>query len=625
LIPLYINSEKVKSATQAELVKLMNLAVQNQYGSSNVAKFNQASIHQKILLLDDLDICPLGNQGKEKFLSFLQGRFEKAIVTVGENFEISELISGSSSLALADFEHYIILPFGYERRSELVRKWNAIGINDVITNNQFLEWCSKAEKLIADARLQYVASTVPIFVLSLLQASTSGIVQEMQNSSFAHYFYYLIVGAFERAGIRKSDMGRYLSFCTHLSWFIRKNGQSQEITDDQFRIFTADYSQEWTLTEFSEIRDTLLESRLLERASGAYRFSYPYAYYYFLGKYVSTFGMTKEVKDYVDYCIGNLYARECANTLLFVAHHSEDSHILDRIVAVLYTHCRDRKPVTFSKEDIASIAGMVANAPSLVYKSETPMESRNEVNRIMDENDDGHDGLVDTPKQNGERRELMEEIISLSKTIEIAGALLTNQFSSLTRPKKNDGIRAVFDGSLRAIREFYAQMEEGSEKVVQEVADRLSSKKHQLTPSEANTIARTAIAWLLRIVTTSYVVKAGDHLSSPDLSDNIRDVVAKNPTLAYRLIEVSQKLDSPLDLPRLELNSLIKDEEDNPCVMSVLQMLVLQRMYMYETRYDDKDWALEVFGLSGRSNSIELRHNKRIAVASSGSGASPHK
>lgn len=612
LLPVYIDGHRIKSSIPEDLHKMLVKAIIEQYGENNLAPFEQASVERKIILIDDFDKTPLQSQYKDRLHKFIDEGFCIRILTVGENFEFGELIAAEQLSHLAMYTHYKILPFGYERRGELVKKWNRIGLTEVTTNDQWLLACSMAEKLIEGARLQHVATTVPIMVLSLLQISSSGVTKEMHNSSFAHYFYFLIVGALESAGVKPDGLSKYLGFATHLSWFIKLNGNDLEITEEQFKEFCRDYSAKWTSSDPKEMLETLCRARILDNPNDAICFTYQYSYYYFLGRYSNSFINTEEVKSYLAYCIQNLYVRECANTLLFLAHHSDNSFVLDGVITALANHFPDAAPATFSKEDVAKVTSLMANAPTIIYRQKNPVAHRDDVNKFKDANDFDGDGLLSAPKPTGERRDLVEEVTSLSKTMEIAGVLLTNHFSSLTRERKNSAIGHIFEGGLKLIRDFYDFIERDPDRIVKEITERSQSKIRGLTTTQAEAEARHAIAWLVKIVSVSWIEKAGTHVTSADLRDNVAEVIAASPSLALRLIEISQRLDGPGRLPQASMKAIIKTEHDNPCVMSVLQLLVLKRLYMYDTDHDDKDWAISTFQLGAASNRIELTRNHLI-------------
>jgi hypothetical protein len=155
-LPLYLDAIKIKSSTPAELERLFSAAIVDQYGQKNVASYQQAPSEKKILLLDNFDQCPLNAKYKGALYEFIGTGFKSRILTVSENFEINEILAEEKLTAIAEFARYRILSFGFERRGELVRKWNKIGSTEVTSTNEWLEACDHAEKLIETTRLRHV-------------------------------------------------------------------------------------------------------------------------------------------------------------------------------------------------------------------------------------------------------------------------------------------------------------------------------------------------------------------------------------------------------------------------------------------------------------------------------------
>lgn len=612
-LPLFVNGSKIKSCSLSEIERQLTSALSAQYGDLNKIGFEQASKTKKILLLDDLDLSSLNRASRSKFLEIVIPRFSRVIITVGENYELAEFFDGDAIGELTLFNHYKILELGHERRSELIKKWNSLGTDETISHNQLLAMCDQAEDLIESARLQHIASTVPIFVLSLLQAAGSGFTKNQQDSSFAHYYYFLVIGALEQGGIKPDDMAPYLAACTHLSWFIKKHGHEHQISKYQFDKFINEYSDKWTQTDGPLLLQTLISANLINHDGDCLAFSYPYAYYYFLGRYTNLAIAEDDVKEYLRHCMKHLYVRECANTLIFLAHNSGNSVVLDHIVGALDEHFPNKNPVTLSKEDVKSVAKLMAIAPSIKYKAQKPEEYRRNQAQKRDEKNANHDGLAEKPNGNDKPRDIFQEMVSLNKSIEIAGALLTHQYSNYSRLKKDAAVKAIFDSSLRAVSEFYSLFEEHSEMLVRAVSFRAKTRGNGLTSEQAELQTRYAIGFLLSAIGTAFVTKAGMHVTTKAISSNVADVMGSNPTCAYRLIRIAQDLQRPSRLPRLEIKKLINEESENPCVMGVLQLLILKRMYIYETDFDDKDWAISTFHVGGSEKSIEMRHRNPSA------------
>ena len=602
MLPLILKGKDIKRSNIQEIKRCIDNAISEQYGALNQLKFQQASQSKKILFIDDFTHSPIKNGATIDVLRALKAGFHRTIVTVGDNFELTEIFAGDSGISFAEYDQYQISALGYERRSELVRKWVSIGADETQSPNDVLKLIDDAENLIESTRVRHITPSVPIYVLSLLQASASGLSKELHSSSFAHYYYFLIVGALEKGGVKINEMAPYIAACTHLSWFIKMNGEEFGISSSEYERFVAGYSTEWTTTDPRQLLDVLVAARLIEVDGGAIRFAYPYSYYYFLGRYASISMNLPEVLEYLQYCMKHLYVRECANTLLFLAHHTGTSVVLDYIVKSISSHFANQNPMTFAKEDVKTVSTLMAAAPAIKYVAQKPADFRKKSAQFKDQQVES-DGLIDKPSP---KPDLFQDVVSLMKSIEIAGALLTHQFSNYQNAKKTDAIKQIFDGSMRAVREIFSLFERNTDELVASlvVRDRHNSSTND---EQAELRTRLAIGMLLRLIAAGLVNKAGVHLTSIDLAGHVDELTAANPTQAYRLIKISQHLQRPNRLPRLEIERLVREERDNPCVMGPLQLLVLQRMYMFETDFDDKDWAMATFGLGGAAKALELR------------------
>lgn len=610
-LPLLFRGEKVKAGHAADINPLLRNAVCEQYGDSNLVAYLQSPNDRKVFLFDDFDRVNLAPERKNKLLSALRARCSRILLTVGENFAVRELFGGGDLLDAQGYKFYKLLPLGHARRHEMIKKWIRIGGVESTDHNEFLRACDEAEQLIESTKLQYVATTVPIFVLSLLQANSSGVAAEAQNSAFAHYYYFLIVGALDSAQVPKDELGLILAVCNHLSWYIKSVGDDQQaINLVDFRKFVKKYSDEWSTISEKEILQVLLRSRLMTQDGDTLRFTYPYTYYYFLGKYASVSVNEPDVRQYIEYCLENLYARECANTLLFLAHHTGDSSILTQLISAVSGHFAKVKPVTLAKTEVGKISELLAQAPQITYQERKPDEFRKARAEERDRYEN-HDGLANGPID-GER-DTFHEVISLLKAIEISGILLTHQFSNYSRGVKNESIRAIFDSSLRAIQDLFDHFRDTAD-LVDAVLAKVRSKTKDVNAEEAEKIIRNGIAFILRMMTTSFIMKAGAAVKSTDLSDNVQAVIDNSPTPAYRLIKLGQDLQRPGKIPRIEINRLIRDEGSNPAVMGVLQLLILFRLYMFETSFDDKHWAISLFNLGGQRTRVEVGRTSKYPV-----------
>jgi hypothetical protein len=609
MLPVFIKGKDLKSSTRSEVDKVVAAAVKVQYGEKNSLQLAQADLKSKVFLIDDLDESAVKASGRAQLINRLKAMGAKLYVTAGTAYALAELFDSDGSAEFEGFVRYQISPLGYERRGELIRKWVSIGRDETDTTDNLLKTVDEAEQLIESAKIQHIASTVPIYVLSLLQAAASGLSRELHNSSFAHYYYFLIVGALEKAGLSPEQMGPYLSVCTHLSWHIKRFGSSEHKIDlDEFRRFVESYSARWTDTDADSLLKVLVESRLVESDSGYLSFTYPYAYFYFVGRYASISTGDSEVRQYLQFCVEHLYVRECANTLLFLAHHTGNSDVLDHVVEGLRDKFSQRAPAELSRAEAQMLGELLSNAPQVKFKQRSPLQYRREIAIEQDESP-ATDGLACSPAPG---RDLFHDIIATIKALEIAGALLTHQYHNYEKSKKSLAIEEMFDASLRTLAELFGYFQKEPARLIESVASRISNRS-PMSRDLAVQEARVQIGLLLRALAAGMLVRAGAHISSENLAGLVSALVTKRNTPAYRLIKISQRLQKPGRFDRAEIERLVRTEAENPCVMGPLQLLVLHRLYMYETDFDDSDWALSTFKLgTSTQRTMELKRQRRL-------------
>ncbi|MBK7491531.1 MAG: hypothetical protein IPI17_05615 [Nitrosomonas sp.] len=124
-------------------------------------------------------------------------------------------------------------------------------------------------------------------------------------------------------------------------------------------------------------------------------------FYYLKGQYLSENLLDPGVRDYIGHCCQHLYVRDHANTVLFLAHHTNDDFVLKAIAEALHNLFKGRNPIKFDG-DTGVINQLIADAPKLIYSGETPTEHRARRNTIEDQMDDDHDGLAESEEESKE-------------------------------------------------------------------------------------------------------------------------------------------------------------------------------------------------------------------------------
>ena len=608
-VPLYVKGKDLRRSTDAEIDAAVRHAVQHQYGASQVIAFDQLSSSKKLLLLDDFDDGPMkAANARADLLSSLRRRFGHIVVTVGNMFEVREMLEGDKSRALVSLEHYVMQPFGHVLRAQLVSRWVSLCTDGTVSAATLLARRDQAEKLMNAVMTKAVIPSVPLYLLTLLQSMEAGRGGDFKDSGLGYYYQFLLTEAFQSSGVKADKLTEVFQYAGQLAWeFHAKNRRDLSIAE--LKDFNNRFSKEWHTVEFQPRLDVLVEARVLAKVGEDYAFRYPYIYYFLKGQVLSEKLGDIDVRAYIAHCCGHLYVRDHANTVLFLAHHTNDNYVLDCIADGMRSLFRTCQPLTF-KGDTDGVARFISAAPQLKYSGETPQKHRERRNELADKLDDGHDGLAECEEES-ENLSLLAQMTMLFKTTEILGQVLKNQYSKIPRTRKGKLIEELFDGPLRALHDFFDFCEKNPDALDAVVEAALRKKNKVLGDEERKTIARKAVGSVVQVITFAFVWRTVQSANSESLVEDVRDVVKRRASPAFKLIEMGMVLDSPKALPRPQLKQLHKEIQSDFLANRLLQMMLLNRLYMFKTSEQDMQWLHEEMQLDlGMQHAITYRENR---------------
>jgi hypothetical protein len=193
----------------------------------------------------------------------------------------------------------------------------------------------------------------------------------------------------------------------------------------------------------------------------------------------------------------------------------------------------------------------------------------------------------------------------LYKTVQILGQILKNQYSKIPRARKIELVDQLFQGPLRALRDFWSFLEQYPDALAADIETALR-RRDRIDDKEARMkVARTVVAAIVEMVTVSFFLRAAESANSESLNEEVRSVVSRNKTLAYRLIELLITLDSPRPIPRGQIKRLNREASDDPVASRLIRVMVLRRLYMFRTAEKDMQWL---------ANELDLDITKTHAI-----------
>lgn len=607
-LPLYILGSNIKRPAIDEIEGAIRRAVIAQYGQDALLAFAQTSKSKKILFFDDFDDCPVrADAARAQILERLEERFQCVLMTVGPLFEMNEIASdGRLDSQIRGFEKFQLQAFGNVKRSELVRRWFEIHADLSIDDGEVLGKRDTAEKLISGVMNKSLISHTPLYMLTLLQSMEDGRSGELKDSALGHYYQFLLTGALQREGVRAEKLSLYYQYCAHLAWEFHISNK-QSLSSTALREFNERYTANWSTIELGPTLDLLVRAHVLSRSDDFYSFRYPYIYYFLKGYYINEHIDVEGMREYVMSCCTHLYVRDNANTVLFLAHHASGDFVVSQIAASLHDLFSEQSAIEL-EEDTAAVTILISKAPEMSYSGGTPEEHRRKRDEVDDhhrEHKDAGDGLMEKPELGGELS-LAAKLATLMKTSEILGQVLKDQYARIPRARKAELISEIFNGSLRAMGDFFSFMTNHSEKLVHGLRTMIAEEGRTERNEENEAAARLWVANLVQGVTVGLVMRAAQNAGSLDLREDVAAVVQSNSTMAYRMVELATYMDSARPIPRSIVEGIYRDSEANIVVRQVLTILVLHRLYMFKTSESDMNWL---------AAKIKLRMETQKAIA----------
>lgn len=587
-LPIYLNGIDLKPS-EKDMTSSIEKAIVLQYGESSKNVIIQSDKSKIVYLVDDFDLINVAGKHREKIVDYLSRRASAIVITASPLFDIEEAIQRSSSSLLVEMKEYEILEFGHKLRFDLIHKWSSIGEAVGRSSRELIKEIDTVEKAITAILGKNMVSSSPLYILTMLQTQEAGkIASDLQTTGFGEYYKMLITKSFGKAGVRARELLEYHAFCSAFAWELCEKG-SHEVTKDEFEEISNKYSSEYHRRDFTERLRVLLEAKILQIFSGGYSFSYPYLYYYYLGKHIGDrviYDPPVE-KKFIHYC-DHLYVKDYGNTILFAAYHNPGPKIYEAVARVLSLLFLDKSPLDLAK-DTAQLVNLISHAPMLTYSDSDVIENRRNANEARDK--------VDTPSsarpltsQEAEDPHLglASRLNLLFKTVDILGQILKNQYATIDAKTKERLLIQAFDGPMRALADFIEFVEKNPDALILEIERAISKKSPDMSESDRKRMATEVAFFFISTICFAFIYKPMLSVTSEHLMPLISSLSKKSGSGSYKLIEVAGAMEIYNDIPFKLLGEVARQSRGNPYMEHILKRIGLHYLYRFKTRDKDK-------------------------------------
>jgi len=304
---------------------------------------------------------------------------------------------------------------------------------------------------------------------------------------------------------------------------------------------------------------------------------------------------------------------------MFLTHHTKDRFVIDEVLGIAKAVFKNTKALDFGK-DTEIVSNLVGSTPKAVLHHIDVEKNRERIHNIRDELEE-EEGRKEEKKPVPsdapiEKLDYASQITLAFKAVEILGQILRNYYGSLKLPIKSEVLHESYTTPLRILHEFFDEFNRNAEAFVEAVKKMLEKKKTDIGQEKREDVARKVIFDIVGMITFGVIKKISSATGSENVKELSARVLGKDPSDAYRLIDISMKLDFPGNLPFDEIDGLVKRFKGNVFATRLLQSLVLAHLYMFETSDIDKQRLAASLGLEMkvqrgidvRSKSTKLLH-----------------
>lgn len=612
-ISVFIDGKTITTSILKNPQKIIDEYFVEQYNKHDLHKFTQHEKRDVFIIIDDFDKSKINSEYKIEFIQSIKRLYKNFIIFSNDSLEIEVLSNSKMNLAFEEFELLKIVECGCVISDKLIEQWITLGKHGLLNRKDINDKKHEIMQLIDTTIGKNFIPRFPIYLLTILQAIEAGAASELQGSAYCHYYHYLIVQALGNSNIKPNEFELYFSYLSNLAFELFKKEQ-HDISFEELTEFNISFCKIKEISiDTHRILGTLIKSKIICNENNIYYFSQNYLYYYFVSKYFSEKIDTDEVKNIIKSISKRLYRTEFANIIIFLIHHSKKPFISDQVLREAKSLFSKISATTFSKEEIQTFNKLIEKDVRFLIEEKSQDDARKEILEAKDDN-----AKLQKNKKD-ESCSITEEIkdldifskINLSfKLIEILGQICKNYWASIDGPIKYSLLEEACLLGLRSLKILLKDMEDYSEILFLQIKERIEEKK-LVGREHIDSITKKIIFDFATLLSFSFVTKISKGIASKDLNISITKIYEQNKTEATKLIKIASQLQFKDGLDSNELIKFNDSLHDNLLLRSILRMLVIKHLYIFDVGFKLKQRICEKLNIGvKKQKEISIEHKR---------------
>jgi hypothetical protein len=577
VVPLLLSGRELKDARPEAVHALIDETFCNSYSGELTERYRQLERSKRAIIVDDFHRGPLNLDARDRIAAALRSFADVCVVLVDETFEFAALRSqASASDGLWSFTHCSVLALGHRVRYDLVTRWCSIGRGDHDHREAVSREIESRDRSITHLIGQNFLPSYPSFVLLCL---TQLEVKKAESNlgSFGHLYEALLTRCLDSGGASSGmDLDAKQQFLSQLAFRLF----SAEVDSLDEEEFGAEYQAYCDLYHVryrvSNVTAELLRSTIIEQKFGRLRFKYKYAYLFFVARYLRDHLQEDGVRALIESLCRRLHHESSSNTLLFLCHLSKDSFVLETLLRHARSLFEDRLPIEFD-----SALRSLGNPALRVLELAEPDHREN--GRRERELRDQLEPTTDAEPDEGMPPELLQ-VSAAFRAIQILGQILRGFPGSIAGDTKTELARECYSLGLRTASAVVALILTDQVQLEEYIAQALASKTRSLQGDvdKRRRAARSFIYDICESFCFSTVKHISDAVGLQALSRTYEEVLMKDRSLQYRIVDLAILLDHFDAFPQSKFDGLLRDVGGRAVPMNLIRRLVWRRMYLFE-------------------------------------------
>ena len=577
--PILINGDDIKKIETKSLEKLKNILLSEQYESEKIP-----ASRKPLLIIDNFNESKLDTKNKRLFIKNLIKENFPFILVWDEFLTLNEVCG----TAISEVDIYEILPLGIEYRYKLIQKW--IELSDFTNEEEKTRLKYELRKLVDLIIGKNLVPSYPLYILTILQTTELLPNQNLEQSTFGHYYDVLIRLALGK-NIDNKEIEKYYSYLSELSFYLFKQN-IKSLNEDEFIAFNKYFKDNYKInTSFVDTREKLVSSDIINMTSNTYKFRYDYIYYYFLGKYLADNLDEENIKSTIISIADTLYNTHSANTYLFLSHHTKSMFVIETIVKTAKKLFEDEKVATFS-DDINQVNELInQTSQNLVLDiSKSYIENKEEELKEQDKN------TINSEEYNS--IDYISKINKVFKTIEILGLILKNRYASLKEDKKYNIAEEVYLLGLRTTSTIFKTLIEGEEFLKNDLIKIIGTER-TFSKMEQEQLAKRIIFNIYYMTAYAIIKRISNSIATKDLELTFSDIENKyQGNNAIGLIDIANKFEYSPQFPFKNVEKLISQFKNNKFPFFLLRRLSYNYLRIFPMNISEKQRICEKLDIS---------------------------